>query len=365
MINKLEFAKTIVKEAGSYLREHLHDQLAITVKTNPTDLVTQMDQEVQATLVGKILEAYPEDQIFAEEDELRAPIHSGKVWVIDPIDGTNNFITQRADFAIMLAYFENGQGKFGLIYDVTRDQLFHGGGAFDVYCNDRKLSAFIDKPLQQYLMASNASMLEHNHWGLADLARDCLGVRVYGSAGISFAKTLAGGLAAYFSYNWPWDYAAAEKAVGKDNLGISVYPTVNIGGQDVQQKAFLGVKLYAVNQTPSNGDTDRIAASYKLAQVLTSKESQENQFKFEGRHIIPANKEVQESEDVKKDALAQAVITMGSSDTYTTVMPKLSQMSVFWTESAAILSDAYNGKFGEDQYLAKLQQFDKDLAAAK
>ena len=71
------------------------------------------------------------------------------------------------------------------------------------------------------------------------------------------------------------------------------------------------------------------------------------------------------SEDVKKDALAQAVITMGSSDTYTTVMPKLSQMSVFWTESAAILSDAYNGKFGEDQYLAKLQQFDKDLAAAK
>ena len=55
MINKLEFAKTIVKEAGSYLREHLHDQLAITVKTNPTDLVTQMDQEVQATLVRKIL----------------------------------------------------------------------------------------------------------------------------------------------------------------------------------------------------------------------------------------------------------------------------------------------------------------------
>lgn len=163
----------------------------------------------------------------------------------------------------------------------------------------------------------------------------------------------------------PWDYAAAEKAVGKENLGISVYPTVNIGGQDVQQKAFLGVKLYAVNQTPSKGDAERIAASYKLAQALTSKESQENQFKAEGRHIIPANKEVQESDAVKNDELAQAVITMGSSDQYTTVMPKLSQMSVFWTESAAILSDAYNGKFGEDQYLAKLQQFDKDLAAAK
>ena len=75
-----------------------------------------MDQKVQATLVHKILEAYPEDQIFAEEDELRAPIHSGKVWVIDPIDGTNNFVTQKEDFAVMVAYFEEGIGQFGLIY---------------------------------------------------------------------------------------------------------------------------------------------------------------------------------------------------------------------------------------------------------
>ena len=163
----------------------------------------------------------------------------------------------------------------------------------------------------------------------------------------------------------PWDYAAAAKAVGKDNLGVAVYPTVNIGGQDVQQKAFMGVKLYAVNQTPSKGNAKRIAASYQLAQALTSKDSQNNQFTNEDRHIIPANKEVQASEAVQKDALAQAVITMGSSDQYTTVMPKLSQMSVFWTESAALMSDAYNGKIKEDQFLTKLQQFDKDLAAAK
>ena len=155
------------------------------------------------------------------------------------------------------------------------------------------------------------------------------------------------------------------KAVGKDNLGVAVYPTVNIGGQDVQQKAFMGVKLYAVNQTPSKGNAERIAASYQLAQALTSKDSQNNQFTNENRHIIPANKEVQASEAVQKDALAQAVITMGSSDQYTTVMPKLSQMSVFWTESAALMSDAYNGKIKEDQFLTKLQQFDKDLAAAK
>lgn len=163
----------------------------------------------------------------------------------------------------------------------------------------------------------------------------------------------------------PWDLSAAQEAVGKDNLGIAVYPKINIGGKDVQQKAFLGVKLFAVNQAPAGSDTDRIAASYKLASMLTSEESQENQFTYEGRNIIPSNKEVQKSDKVQSDELAQAVITMASSSDYTVVTPKLSQMTTFWTESAALLSDVYNGKIQSSEYLTKLQEFDADLAAAK
>ena len=163
----------------------------------------------------------------------------------------------------------------------------------------------------------------------------------------------------------PWDLSAAQEAVGKDNLGIAVYPKINIGGKDVQQKAFLGVKLFAVNQAPAGSDTDRIAASYKLASMLTSEESQENQFTYEGRNIIPSNKAVQKSDQVQSDELAQAVITMASSSDYTVVTPKLSQMTTFWTESAALLSDVYNGKIQSSEYLTKLQEFDADLAAAK
>lgn len=163
----------------------------------------------------------------------------------------------------------------------------------------------------------------------------------------------------------PWDLSAAQEAVGKDNLGIAVYPKINIGGKDVQQKAFLGVKLFAVNQAPAGSNTDRIAASYKLASMLTSEESQENQFTYEGRNIIPSNKAVQKSDKVQSDELAQAVITMASSSDYTVVTPKLSQMTTFWTESAALLSDVYNGKIQSSEYLTKLQEFDADLAAAK
>lgn len=161
----------------------------------------------------------------------------------------------------------------------------------------------------------------------------------------------------------PWDYAAAQEAIGAENLGVATYPTINIGGKDVQQKAFLGVKLYAVNQAPANGDAKRIAASYKLASYLTNADSQKNQ--FETRNIVPSNKEVQASEAVQSNELAAAVIAMGSSADKTVVMPKLSQMGTFWTESAAILSDTYNGKIQESDYLTRLQQFDKDIAAAK
>lgn len=161
----------------------------------------------------------------------------------------------------------------------------------------------------------------------------------------------------------PWDYQAAQEAVGKDNLGVAPYPTMTIGDKTVQQKAFLGVKLYAVNQTPAKGDAERIAASYKLASYLTNAESQENQFKT--RSIVPSNKSVQDSEAVQSDELAKTVITMGSSADYTVVMPKLSQMATFWTESKALMADVYNGKIQESDYLAKLQQFDKDIAATK
>ena len=132
------------------------------------------------------------------------------MWVIDPIDGTNNFVAQQEDFAVMVAYFENGQGQFGLIYDVVKGDCYHGGGKFPVCRNDQPLAPFKAKPLGDFLIAGNSGMLETNEWGLADLSRAALGVRVYVSAAISFAKILSGRLLTYVTYLQPWDYAAAS-----------------------------------------------------------------------------------------------------------------------------------------------------------
>lgn len=135
-------------------------------------------------------------------------------------------MAQQEDFAVMMAYFENGQGQFGLIYDVVKGDCYHGGGKFPVCRNDQPLAPFKAKPLGDFLIAGNSGMLETNEWGLADLSRAVLGVRVYGSAAISFAKILSGRLLTYVTYLQPWDYAAAS--ILGENLG---YRVVTLSGQ--------------------------------------------------------------------------------------------------------------------------------------
>ena len=178
----------------------------------------------------------------------------------------------------------------------------------------------------------------------------------------TLSKFAAGTIASFES--GPWDKDKATEAIGKDKLGIAVYPTVKIGGQDVQQKAFLGVKLYAVNQAAANNNTKQIAAAYKLADYLSSEKIQELQFKDKSRNIVPSIKTVQAADYVKTDALAQSVVTM-SQPTYSVVMPKIPEMTNFWTASAAVLSDTYNGKIKAEQYQAKLDQLVKDISGKK
>lgn len=227
MENKFQFAKDIIRDAGDFIKSNMVKDLEIEEKTRFDDLVTNLDKATQELLITKIKQAYPSDHILAEENGVHHDIVDGNVWVIDPIDGTVNFVAQGTHFAVMIAYYENGVGQFGLIYDVMNDTLYSGGGQFDVYMNDQKLPPFQDRPLNRFLVGCNSNMFANNYHGLRDMIEQTLGVRVYGGAGISMAAVMAGQLMAYFSYIQPWDYAAA-KVMG-DKLG---YVLLTIDGEE-------------------------------------------------------------------------------------------------------------------------------------
>ncbi|MGT2887287.1 inositol monophosphatase family protein [Streptococcus didelphis] len=220
MENKFSFAKSLIKEVAHFIKEKMNDSLDIEVKSNYDDLVTNVDQEAQDFLIKRIKDHFPTDNILAEENNVRHPIDKGAVWVLDPIDGTVNFIVQGNNFAIMIAYYEDGCGQFGLIYDVMNDLLLSGGGSFDVYLNHKKLGNYTKKELNRCLIACNAGMFANNEYGIANLVSQTLGIRVYGGAGISMMKVFSQEILAYFSYIQPWDYAAAF-IIGK-KLGYTI-----------------------------------------------------------------------------------------------------------------------------------------------
>src|SRR4051794_26248387 len=97
-------AKQWVMEAGDKIRDSFNKTLNIETKSNPNDLVTNIDKEIEQFFIDKIRQVYPNHRILGEEgfgDEISNL--DGVVWIIDPIDGTMNFIHQQRNFAISLA----------------------------------------------------------------------------------------------------------------------------------------------------------------------------------------------------------------------------------------------------------------------
>lgn len=114
-----------IYEAAEIIKSGLGDALKVDQKNGRTDLVTNVDKEVQDFIVEKINAYDPQALILGEENgQDQTPIDKGRVFVIDPIDGTLNFVMQRENFCIMIAVYEEGKGQLGFIYDVMRDELF-------------------------------------------------------------------------------------------------------------------------------------------------------------------------------------------------------------------------------------------------
>jgi arabinogalactan oligomer/maltooligosaccharide transport system substrate-binding protein len=151
----------------------------------------------------------------------------------------------------------------------------------------------------------------------------------------------------------PWSKNDVTKALG-ENMGVAAYPTVDFGSGEVQMKAFLGVKLFAVNQ-----QTDAPLASMALANYLSNETSQLIEFQEMG--VIPSNKVVQESAEVQEDVVAKAVMEMSQS-THSVVMPKVPEIVSFWPAMDAIINDAYKGNITADEYMSKLDKLVEDTS---
>jgi myo-inositol-1(or 4)-monophosphatase len=208
-------AKEWVLAAGKQIRNKINDPITVDTKSNPNDLVTTMDKETEAFFAEQIKSTYPDHFILSEEgfgDDLETL--DGTVWIIDPIDGTMNFVHQKRNFAISIGIYLDGVGEIGLIYDVMSDILYHAKKDAGAYKDNKKLA-----PLKPNVKLEQ-SILSLNHFWLCEnrlvneqvmqrLVKTVRGTRTYGSAALEFAYVAEGILDGYLTMTLsPWDVAA-------------------------------------------------------------------------------------------------------------------------------------------------------------
>lgn len=219
-------AKQWIKDAGNRIRLSFDKTLNIQTKSNPNDLVTDMDKEIEQFFIRNIREEFPDHKIMGEEgfgDTLAS--HEGIIWLIDPIDGTMNFIHQQRNFAISVGVYENGIGKIGLIYDVVHDELYHAIRGKGAFMNDKRLPKLNTTTVKEAILALNASLVLENkridHNIIIPLVREARGTRSYGTAALEMVYVATGRVDAYLSMRLsPWDVAAGSVIV--EELGGTV-----------------------------------------------------------------------------------------------------------------------------------------------
>lgn len=204
----------IVQSTGKALLQRLSSiELEIHYKDRSyQNLVTDCDIWVQNKLYQALHALLPEASFFAEEKENTTI--SGLTWIVDPIDGTTNFITQQKNYAICVALYDGMVPVFGVVYDVAAKQCYHAMKGKGAFVNGQALMPRLPKPAHESMLDVSLGTLNELskkiEKPLYAVNRVVRGHRASGSASLAMCHIAEGTLDLYLSSKlFPWDYAAA------------------------------------------------------------------------------------------------------------------------------------------------------------
>jgi myo-inositol-1(or 4)-monophosphatase len=209
----LALAAEVAREAGALLRDGRESLAgAPDTKTSPTDVVTAMDRAAEDLIVSRLMAARPDDGVLAEEGSERDGT-SGVRWVVDPLDGTVNYLYRLPSWSVSIAAEVGGEVVAGVVYDVPRDVLWsarRGAGAFrdgrEVRCSD---AISLDAALVATGFSYSAEQRAKQGRVLAAVLPAVRDIRRLGSAALDLCAVAAGHVDGYFEQNLhPWDLAA-------------------------------------------------------------------------------------------------------------------------------------------------------------
>ena len=209
----LEVVTPIVKRAGTMIRRFAQSDRAKDARRKARgDWVTQMDKQSEAMIVDGLKKYFPDHGILAEESGLRGDV--AQCWVIDPLDGTTNFVHGLPHCAVSVAFCRDGAPQLAVVYDIFRDELYTAARSRGAYLDGARLRVSLPQtPADALLMVGGQlGAADGALWQLvARLAKSADGARRSGSSVLDLAWLAARRVDAVFSGPAQyWDVAAAS-----------------------------------------------------------------------------------------------------------------------------------------------------------
>jgi len=214
----INIAIRAARSAGTVLTRYFEHADSLTVSAKGlNDFVTEVDRAAEQAIIQVLQKAYPNHGILAEESGER----SGDAfqWVIDPLDGTTNYLHGFPHFAISIALKHKGVLEHGLIYDPLRNEMFTATRGAGAQLNERRIRIAQRKGLQGALLGTGFPYRDHSqmeaYLGMfRELARETAGIRRPGAASLDFAYVAAGRLDGFWELGLAeWDMAAGALLV--------------------------------------------------------------------------------------------------------------------------------------------------------
>ena len=218
----LNVAIKAARAAGTIINRAALDIESVRVTVKQTnDFVTEVDHAAEQAIISTLLEAYPEHGIWAEESGRKEGTGTGRkhLWIIDPLDGTTNFIHGFPVYCVSIALMYDGKIEQAVVYDPTRNDLFCATKGRGAYLNDRRLRVAKRTMLRDCLISTGFPFRQGDHFQtymqmLQDVMPKCAGVRRPGAAALDLAYVAAGFADGFFETGLsPWDVAAGSLLV--------------------------------------------------------------------------------------------------------------------------------------------------------
>ncbi|MFB6167068.1 MAG: inositol monophosphatase [Candidatus Nanohaloarchaea archaeon] len=231
---ELEVAKEAARKAGEVMGHYRENGFEVDRKDSYTDLVTEADHEAQEVIVETIQEEFPEDGFLAEENDLR-PGGEDRVWVIDPVDGTTNFVHGFPYYGTSIALRTGGVSKVGAVYLPSLDEMFSAVEDGGATVNGKEIRVSDVEELRDSLLfiPLHDSSREELGKGLElvdDAIRNPASYRRPGAAAPDLCMVASGradGIA-MSSIN-PWDIAAGELIIREAGGSVRVQDSITDG----------------------------------------------------------------------------------------------------------------------------------------